>query len=811
MRQLKNCSASTWSPGTEKLQASPEHPEIFRILPAFIAFQLLLFFPALLCAATVEYELILAEQEVNVTGKPVTAMTVNGAIPGPLLRFSEGDLARIRVRNTMGVETSIHWHGLLVPPVMDGVPYVSFPPIKPGATFTYEFPIRQRGTYWYHSHSELQEQLGVYGAIVISPRDQPPATPEAVVLFSDWTDEDPHAVQRTLKRGSEWYALAKGSGQSLLGAAKLGMLGDFMIRELQRMPPMDIADVAYDRFLANGRPETDVPIMPGQPIRLRLINGSATTYFHLEFAGGPLTIVAADGQDVEPLSVERLLVAVAETYDVLVQPPTAGAYEFRATAHDGSGFASVWLGEGSRHPAPDLPRPNLYQAMGHVGFGELFALIPAAAMGMDDAVVASGRFDRPGAMAQHQAHAMERTTAPMDHSAMDHHAPSSVSGHTEHTQPGQNPAPAGQHHAGHAMPKQPVAPVDRNAKKGARDFSLLGADAANAPELAMEVMDPRRPWPPYAQLRAPRSTAFPAEKPVREIRLTLDGDMERYVWQMNSAVLDPDDVLSIRPGEITRFIMINRTMMHHPMHLHGHFFRVLNDQGDRAPLKHTVDVAPMATTVIEFENNEPGDWLFHCHLLYHMKSGMARIVHYENFNTDPELLAGRANLHQDSWYFWGEVALLGNMTDGALTASNRANILTALWEAGWQDVDETGWEALVTWERPLNSFFSLFVGLDLLGERDEIEHHRSVAGLRALLPLMIEARLWLDADSGARLGLEKSLPLTPLLTLSGEADFDTHEEWEGSVGLTYLINRNLSLAARWHSDYQWGVGVKLFF
>lgn len=773
-----------------------------------VAALLLLFLvaPAPLVAATVEYDLTIAEQEVTLTGQPVRAMTINNTIPGPVLRFTEGDTARIRVHNAMDAETSIHWHGILVPPGMDGVPYVSFPPIPPGTTFTYEFPLRQSGTYWYHSHSGLQEQRGVYGAIVINPRGQNMAATDPVILLSDWTDENPHAVLRTLKRGSGWYALAKGSGQSLLGAAKLAMLGDFFIRELQRMPPMDIADVAYDRFLANGQPEISVPASPDQMMRLRLVNGSSTTYFHLDFAGGPLTIVAADGLDVEPQPVERLLVTVAETYDVLVRVPAGGAYELRATAHDGSGFASVWLGEGMRHPAPDIPKPNLYHTMGHLGLKEVFALTPAAAMGMGDDAVAAGRFDRPGAM----AHDMGEMATPMNHQSMGH-APPAPTDHIGHTMHGSPPPTPPQDHTDHAMASPSSAARDRNAKKGTNDFTLLGADAAGAPELAMDGMDPRRPWPPYAQLRARHSTAFAPGKSVREIRLTLDGDMERYVWQMNNAALGPHDTITIRQGEITRFILINRTMMHHPMHLHGHFFRVVNGQGNHAPLKHTVDVAPMATTVIEFENNEPGDWLFHCHLLYHMESGMARIIHYEDFATDPALLAGRAQMHPDTWFAWGEAALLGNMTEGALTASNRDNIVSVAWEAGWQQVEETEWEALATWSRPLNAFYSLFVGVDFLGERDEIDHHRGVAGLHALLPLMIESRLWLDVDGGGRIGLEKSLPLTPRLTLTGEAEYDTHEQWDGSVGLSYVISQPLLLTARWHSAYQWGVGVELRF
>jgi len=350
-------------------------------------------------AATVEYELTITQQEINITGKPVQGMTINGQIPGPILYFKEGDTARIHVHNKMDVETSIHWHGLLVPNNMDGVPYLTYPPIKPGTTFTYEFPIRQAGTYWYHSHTMLQEQVGLYGSIVIEPREKRMVTDrDHVIILSDWSDEDPHAILRTLKQGSEWYSVEKGSAQSVVGAARQGMSGDYFKRELQRMPAMDIADVAYDRFLANGKPESTRPAEPNETVRLRIIDGSSTTYFHLEFAGGPMTIVAADGQDVEPIKKKRFLVDVAETYDVLVQIPATGAYEFRATAHDGSGYASVWVGSGERHPAPDVPKPNLYQTMGDLSLIQIFSLTPAGVMGMPDGDVIAGKFDHPGMM-----------------------------------------------------------------------------------------------------------------------------------------------------------------------------------------------------------------------------------------------------------------------------------------------------------------------------------------------------------------------------------------------------------------------------
>jgi hypothetical protein len=245
---------------------------------------LVLFVPgAMLSAATVEYDLTIARQEVNFTGRPVKAMTINGRLPGPTLHFTEGDHAVIRVHNQMDVETSIHWHGILLPNAMDGVPFVTYPPIAPGRTFIYDFDLRQSGTYWYHSHTMLQEQRGLFGSLVIVPKDRGTfdRLRDHVVVLSDWTDEDASSVLHTLKRGSEWYSQRKGTGQSVLGAARLGMLGTYFSRELQRMPPMDLSDVYYDRFLLNGAPQQSLAAKPGEKIRLRVIAGSATTFFSM--------------------------------------------------------------------------------------------------------------------------------------------------------------------------------------------------------------------------------------------------------------------------------------------------------------------------------------------------------------------------------------------------------------------------------------------------------------------------------------------------------------------------------------------------
>lgn len=783
----------------------------------------LVFFVGSVQSAVTEYDLTIAQEEIKITGKAGLGMTINGRIPGPVLRFKEGDTARIHVHNKMDVDTSIHWHGVLVPNDMDGVPFVTFPPIKAGTTFTYEFPIRQHGTYWYHSHTSLQEQSGVYGAIVIEPpHESLHVDRDYVVLFSDWTDEDPHEVLRTLKRGSEWYAIEKGSGQSIFGAARLGMLADYFKRELQRMPPMDISDVAYDRFLANGKPEAFFSAKTGETVRLRIVDGSATTYFHLEFAGGPMKIVSADGMDVDPVEKKRFLIGVAETYDVLVRVPTEGAYEFRATAHDGSGCASIWIGSGERHSAPDVPRPNLYHSMGDLSLKRIFALTPAGAMGMSDDRVKAGVFDKPGMMGMNSMHDMKGMGHGSGHSGSDHSGmdmssmehSSRMHGDTlAETSTPMKPPEALEGSMAHGAHVEPLPSSSRRSgKKHSTDFGFLATDVSASRDLAMDGMDSRRPWPPYAKLRSVVPTALASDKPVREIRLTLDGDMERYVWFLNKKPLSEGDAIRIRKGEVVRFIMINRTMMHHPMHLHGHFFRVINPQGDYAPLKHTVDVAPMSTTVIEFDANAFGDWFFHCHLLYHMESGMARVVHYEGFELDSELAAVRPNLYKDPWYFWGQADILSNMNEGFLRASNTRNILTAAWEVGWENVETTEWEGLLTWDRYINRFFTIFVGADSLGKTDKFDKTRGVLGLHYLLPLNVESRIWVDTDGGMRFIFGKGFELTPRLMLVGEAEYDTHKtEWESSVGLTYLVNKNFSLIALWHSDYDWGGGVQMRF
>ncbi|CAN5569693.1 hypothetical protein BH18VER1_BH18VER1_07260 [soil metagenome] len=287
--------------------------------------------------------------------------------------------------------------------------------------------------------------------------------------------------------------------------------------------------------------------------------------------------------------------------------------------------------------------------------------------------------------------------------------------------------------------------------------------------------------------------------------------------RINNTPLFASDSIKIERGETVRFIMINRTMMHHPMHLHGHFFRVINGQGNHAPPKHTVDVPPMQTTVIEFAAVEVGDWFFHCHLLYHLESGMARVVHYRGFEPYPDTAAVRSKLYRDPFYFWGTADVLSNMTEGFLELSNTKNIFMGEWEAGWQNVPDTELETTFLYQRYYNRFFRLFAGVntETVITTDpldfDVESNRGVFGFMYRLPLNIDADFWVDTDGGARIRFAKDIPLTPRLMLGGEARYDTHSQWEERVHLEYLLSKYASVISQWHSDYGWGGGFRIRF
>ena len=649
-------------------------------------------------AGIVEYDLDINFKTINISGKSSKAMSINNSIPGPTLRFREGDTARISIKNSMNVETSIHWHGLLLPYRQDGVPYLTNPPIEPGKTNVFEFPIKQSGTYWFHSHTGLQEQRGVYGSIVITPKEgeRVSSDQDKVIVLSDWTDENPDEVLRTLKSGNDFYSIKKGTMQNLFGAAKRNALSDMAKRSSMRMPPMDISDVAYDAFLANGKKEMEIPAKSGEKVRLRFINSATASYFYLQFAGGPVEIVSADGKDVQPVKVDRLLMAIAETYDLIVTVPKNGSYEFRATAQDGSGHSSIFIGNGKRIFAPNVPKPNLYK------------------------------------MKMSMKKSMDK-------------------------------------------------------------------------KMGMGTMPPmnQRPLSPYKKLRSIGKSILPKQNPKREIVLTLTGDMERYIWSMDGETLSADNMIRIRHGENVRIVLINKTMMHHPMHLHGHFFRVINGQGDYSPLKHTVDVPPLATQIIEFEASEYNDWFFHCHILYHAKSGMARVVSYEDTELDLDLKKIRHNLYKDTWYGNTIGTAQSHMTDGLAVLSNSKNILSTTWQVGWQRVDKTDFDVELAYDLYFNRFLNLYAGINLVNE-----YERGIFGIRYLLPFNIESTFRIDSAGELRIELGQSLQLTDRIMVFGNVEYDTESREEWLLGSKYILSKNVSMIGQYHSDFGAGAGVE---
>jgi Multicopper oxidase len=319
-------------------------------------------------------------------------------------------------------------------------------------------------------------------------------------------------------------------------------------------------------------------------------------------------------------------------------------------------------------------------------------------------------------------------------------------------------------------------------------------------------MASKRPLAPYAKLRSLHPSTLPAENPTREVVLSLTGDMERYIWSMNGEVISADNVIRIRHGENVRFVIVNKTMMHHPMHLHGHFFRVINKQGDYSPLKHTVDVPPLATQIIEFEGNEYYDWFFHCHVLYHAKAGMARVVSYEDKEIEPDLKAIRPNLYKDPWFSWVNGTIQSHMTDGVAVFSNSKNILSANWQVGWQRVDKTEPDIELAYDRYFNRFLTAFVGGNITND-----YERGIFGVRYLLPLNFESAVRIDTAGEFRVTIGQSLQLTNRLGIFGDFEYDTESKKEWVAGADYILSKSFSLVGQYHSDFGAGAGIKFRF
>ncbi len=753
----------------------------------------------------VHYDLYVNDTTINYSGKNKHAIAINGQIPAPALTFTEGDTAEIYVHNMLNVGTTIHWHGVFLPNRFDGVPYLTQLPIKPHETYIYKFPVIQNGTYWYHSHSELQEQSGMYGALIFKKKDTAPTNlakgenkvfrkgiddlPAVPIVLSDWTDMKPTEVHRSLHNATDWFSIKKHSTQSYSEALVSGNLKAKLKNEWKRMSAMDVSDVYYNKFLINGKSDfQSTDFKAGDRIRLQVINGGASSYFWLNWAGGKMTVVANDGNDVEPVEVDRLLIAVSETYDIVVTIPDNGmSYEFLATPEDRTSSASLWLGAGTKMAAPHLPKLKYFEGMKM----------------MNSMIKMSGNLD-PSSMGE-----MIMSNQTMDMNQV--------------------------------MYPEVTGEEKKRKKKGRKEeqHGMSGMDGMgnmsdnNEPTADIVTLN-------YSMLKATEKTLLPYDN-TRTLHFELTGNMNRFVWSIDNKTVSEADKILIRKGENIRLILYNNTMMRHPMHLHGHDFRVLNGQGAYAPLKNVLDIMPMETDTIEFAPAESdGDWFFHCHLLYHMMSGMGRIFSYENSPPNPEIpnpnLAQRKLFADDRrFHFMAKIGVEFNGSDGEAMFSNTRIKIEEMWHLGYHP--EHGFESETTIGRYFGKmqWWYGFIGFDyhykregmaqknffdimhsprnmfgnetktLLGQTsDKNNRHTLTIGVQYTLPMLIIAEARIDLNGKFRLQLSREdIPLTPRLRMSWMLNTDK----EYMLGFRYIVNKYLSVSTHYDSDMGFGMGV----
>lgn len=713
----------------------------------------------------VRYDLYVRDTTVNFTGKSKRAIAVNGQIPMPTLSFTQGDTAEIHVHNELKESTSLHWHGLILPNKEDGVPYLTQMPIEPGTTHIYRFPIVQNGTHWYHSHSGLQEQIGMYGSMILNKKQDDPTfrkgiddLPTVPVIISEWTDYNPNNVHRMLHNATDWFAIRKGSTQSYAEAIKEGHLTTKVKNEFKRMLAMDVSDVYYDRFFLNGKVENQLSqFKAGDKVRLRISNAGASTYFWLNYGGGNFQVVANDGNDVEPVEVDRFIIAVSETYDIVVTVPEKNkSFAFQATSEDRINHSLLYIGEGEKQPMAPLPRLKYFEGMKM----------------MNSMMKMNGDLDDMG---------MNMSLNQMD---------MNVVMYPEITGPSN-------------------AQVKENSANQYNSNALSDIVTLN-----------------YSMLKSPHNTSLPKDAPVKELKFELTGNMNRYVWSMDNKVVSEADKILIKKGENVRMIIYNGSMMRHPMHLHGHDFRVLNGQGENAPLKNIIDIMPMETDTLEFNANMEGDWFFHCHILYHMMSGMGRVFTYQNQAPNPLIpnprLAQRKLYGEDrKLHSMAENDFATNGNDGMVMLQNTRWSIGSEWRLGFNDLH--GYESETHIGRYIGKMQWLmpFIGFDwryrklhngeseknLFGQVNTKDERRQISlGVAYVLPMLVTFQTEVYQDGNLRLQLmREDIPLTK--RMRGEFMVNTDKEY--MLGARYIVNKNMGLKTHYDSDMGFGIGIYL--
>jgi len=739
---------------------------------------LLLFVSQILFAQKiVRYDLYVRDTIVNYSGKEKRAIAVNGQIPMPTLTFTEGDIAEIYVHNELNETTSLHWHGLFLPNKEDGVPNLTQMPIQPGTTHKYTFPIIQNGTHWYHSHSGLQEQIGMYGMFIMNKKENDPTfrkgiddLPTVPVILSEWTDLKPENIHRMLHNATDWFAIKKGTTQSYAEAIRQGHFKTKIANEWKRMNAMDVSDVYYDKFLINGKNENQLSqFKGGDKVRLRIANGGASSYFWLTYAGGKITVVASDGNDVEPVEVDRLLIAVSETYDVIVTIPADNtSYEFLATPEDRTKSTSLYIGNGIKQLIAPLPKLKYFEGMKM----------------MNGMMKMNGDLDDMG---------MSMSLNQMDMNVVMY---PEITGATN------------------AKNKENESSMEMK-----NDHSNHNQNQYNANKLSsITTLN-------YAMLKATDKTTLPKDAPVKELRFELTGNMNRYVWSLDNKVVSETDKILIKKGENIRITLYNGSMMRHPMHLHGHDFRIINGQEEFAPLKNVMDLMPMETNIIEFNANVEGDWFFHCHILYHMMAGMGRVFTYENQAPNPLIpnpkLAQRKLFADDrAFHIMAENDFATNGNDGMAMIQNTRWSLGAEWRLGYNDMH--GYEAEFHLGRYIGKMQWLmpFIGFDwryrkMNGEieknifgQENTKDKRAVlsAGVNYTLPMLVIAQAEVFQDGNVRLQLmREDIPISKRLRMGFMVNTDT----EFMLDARYIFKRNLSLRTHYDSDMGFGFGFSL--
>jgi CopA family copper-resistance protein len=587
-----------------------------------------------------EFDLEITPTPVNFTGSPQIATAVNGQVPGPVLHWREGDTVTLRVTNRLPVTSSIHWHGILVPNEMDGVPGINFAGIPPGETFVYRFEVKQSGTFWYHSHSSFQEQTGLYGSIVIEPRngERVKADRDYVVMLSDWVDDDPVKVFNKLKKMSDFFNTGQPTvGQFLSDVRENGMKAALDKRKMwnkMRMMPTDFSDVTASpnvgvtmSYLINGAPAdknwTGL-FRPGEKVKLRFINGAATTIFDVRIPGLKMTVISADGQDVEPVPVDEFRISVAETYDVLVEPTEDQAYTIFAQSIGRSGFVRASLaprmGMFGAVPTMDPPQwlgmQDMMGAMAMPGMGPSTAAKPSGMPG--SAPDGMGSMDGMQGMKGMDTKGMDMKG--MDMKGMSHGDMQMGQGQM----PMQGQMPGGGQSMDMAKGMPPKVTHARTEYGPGVDMHV-DTPRTNLDDPGVNLRDNGRRVLTYADLR---TIGGPADNraPTRDIELHLTGNMERFMWSFDGQKFSESQPIHFRKGERLRIVLVNDTMMNHPIHLHGMWSELESPNGEFQVRKHTINVQPAQRVTYRVTADAPGHWAYHCHLLYHMEAGMFREV-----------------------------------------------------------------------------------------------------------------------------------------------------------------------------------------